>query len=167
MKTLIIALCLTSAIVFAQTPTRPTRALPQAASETGDVLPENYLLKLTVNDKDQQITELSVVIATTQFKADTFDPTMTITGALTPEEDGSILVRYALGTEIAVPSQTATMPSPSGQPVTTVSSIQYKTGSVQASVRLRLGEPVQILKSGTRSYQLTVSHLTEGTKKDK
>ena len=104
------------------------------------------------------------MVATSQFKADALDPTMTIVGTLAPEEGGTMLVRYQMGTEIAVPTQTLTAPSASGQPVTTASSIQYKSSSVQASVRLRIGEPVQILKSGTRSYQLTVSRLSDAAK---
>ena len=170
MKTLIITLCLISTVAFAQIPTLPRRVPPQApqgANETSDALPENYVLKLIVSDKDQQITELSVVVATAMFRADTFDPTMTLAGTLAPEDNGSILVRYTLGTEIAVPTQTLTTPSAAGQAVTTASSIQYKSGSVQASVRLHVGEPIQILKSGTRSYQLTVSRLAESAKKDK
>jgi hypothetical protein len=163
MKPLILTLCLISTFAAAQV---PARRVPVAEPPPiqGDTLPENYVLKLVVHDKEQQITELSVVVASSQVRADALDPVMTISGTLVVLEDGVLLFRYALGTEVAVPTQITAASSSSDRPVVTNQSIQYKSSSVQASVRLRLGEPVQILKSGTRTYQLTVSRLADSAK---
>jgi hypothetical protein len=162
MKALLLGFCLLSSIALAQV---PVRQIPQNGPPSqGDALPENYVLKLVVHDKGQQITELSVVIASNQVRADTLDPTMTISGTLSPENDGAILFRYQLGIEVAVPTQIASSPGISDRPVVVNQSIQYKSSSVQASVRLRPGEPVEILKSGTRTYRLTISRLAEGAK---
>jgi hypothetical protein len=167
MKTLIIALCLTSTIVFAQIPAPLRPSSQQGANAAGEVLPENYLLTLTVSDKDQLVTELSLVVASADFKAEVADPVITFTGTLTPDDKEGILMSYGLGTQVAVPSQVLTTQPPSGAPVTTSSSIQYRSSSVQATVKVRVGEPLNILKSGTRSYKLTISRLSEGTHKNK
>ena len=130
--------------------------------EDPDILPENYILSLTVTDKGKLLTELALVIATRQFNVTHIEYALNLVGTALPQDDGSILVRYSIGEEVAFSSQT-------GLPVTAeapaVGSIQYKTRSMSSAARLRVGEPVVILKDGSRVYQLSISRLAEGAKK--
>jgi len=161
MKKLIVALCFLSTLAFGQNP-QPVRIMPRPCTNPGvssagsvdaaaKVLPENYLLKLVVTEKDQQIGELSLVVATEAF-ASNADPQLGFAGTLTMEEDGTFVVRYALSTWIEV----------TNGPVT-----QGHNGSANTTVRLRNGEPLEILKTDKRTYQLTVSRLADSAKKAK
>lgn len=163
--------CLIAALVSvtsAQNPRAPIAGravLPAAANvaESDEPLPENYILSLTVTDKGRQVNELSIVVATAQFTAAAIDPAETISGTLTVQEDGTVLIRYSLSAQIAVSSQNGQIVTPEN-PAT---SVQYRNHSVRSSVRLRAGEPVVILKDGTHTYQLALHKLADGVKKDK
>jgi hypothetical protein len=159
MKTWIAALCLISTAAFAQnaeTPVAPPRRLPvpmvSASAENGaEFLPDNYLVRLVVAEKDQEKTELSVVVATTtQFNASAVDTTLSFIGMLVPQENGVINVRYTLNIQV---------------PVTEGSSNSFRSSACSSSVRMRLGETVQIFKSGAMSYKLTVSKLAADKEK--
>ena len=115
----------------------------------GKVLPENLQLKLIVTEKEQQIGEISCVVATTQFSTNAADPLIGFSGTIVPEEGGTFLVRYVLSQLFVTENR--------GSSNTTST----------ASVRLQLGEPIQILKLGNYTYQLTVSRLAEAPKKGK
>ena len=152
MKTWIAALCLISTTAFAQNSEGPAapvrRPVPMApiSSENGaEFLPDNYLVKLVVAEKEQAKTELSVVVATTSaFNASALDTTLNFGGSLVPQENGVMLVRYVLSIQV---------------PVTEGPSSNLRSSSCNASVRMRPGETVEIFKSGTMSYKLTVSKL--------
>ena len=162
MKAILAALCLIPAFALAQTPQPPVPPQPQPrlqrmpanpeSVQAEKVLPENLQLKLVVTEKEQQIAELSCVTAVTQFEVSSGDPMITLAGTITPEEGGSILIHCALGSSIKVSEGNNT---------------SYVGASYKSSVRLKLGEPVQIAKLGTRTYQLTVSRLAEPAKKGK
>ena len=165
MKSLTLFLCFLCTFAFAQS--APRNVQPGS----GEPLPMNYLLTLNASENDQPLAELSLVVATTDFTTDFIHPigalatvtvptNLTFTGTLSVQEDGSVLVRYALSCEVAVPTNTQTTKSPNGEQVTS-SSIQYKRSSTQASAKLRLNESLQILKSGTRTYRLTVSRISD------
>ena len=144
-------------MAFAQNAPAPIRrqlVLP-ASGEASAPLLANYLLKLKVADKDQPVFELSLVVATEQFSTNTVEPSLTFAGTIEPLADEAILVRYTLGIESA-------LQVPGGPP-----GLQYRTANVQASVRLHPGESIQIFKSGTRTYELSVELLAaEGKKTD-
>lgn len=119
-------------------------------------LPENYLLTLTVLEKEQVVTEMSLVLAAPEFTTnfpDAKSAITTFTGTILPEEGGTVLVRYAIGAEVALPV---------GEGQT-----QYKSISTQASVRLKPGEPVQIMKTDARSCRLSVVRLADHPAKTK
>ena len=168
MKTLTLLFCLICTFALGQS---PSRSLQSGSPPSGEPLPANYLLTLSVSDKDQPFTELSLVVATADFSTDAVHPidaketvtmpaSLTFTGSISVQEDGSVLIRYLLSYEVAIPTNMQTTKSANGEQVTN-SSIQFKRSSTQASAKLRLSEPIQILKSGTRTYRLTISRLTD------
>ena len=148
-------------LVLAQTaPPLPARAtVSQPGNDSAKPLPENYQLTLNVTEKDKPATELSMIIATADFKAETAEPSMTFTGTLTPEESGAIIVRYGLGVQVAVNSEPSPVPSPGFVGPPRVGATQFKNIAAQASVRVRLGEPLNILNTANRVFTLTVSLL--------
>jgi hypothetical protein len=86
----------------------------------------------------------SLVLATETFSASAGDPEVGFSGSVEVLENGVVLLRYNLSlTHVMAPGN----------------GVQYRSGSVQASVRLRPSESVQIFKSGTRSYDLTLEPL--------
>jgi hypothetical protein len=46
-----------------------------------------------------------------------------------------------------------------GEPVTVGNTTQIKTSATQGSVRLKLGEEVQIIRAGTRAARLSIKKL--------
>jgi len=165
MKTLIAVLCLVSTVAFSQAPSAPRRrdavppnlapncSAPPQGDTANEALPENYLLTLVVSDKDKVTTELSLVVATADFIVTAGDPRISFSGRIAPDDQGNnILIRYSLGTSVAVQNGNST---------------EYRDSTAQASVKVRLGEPIQILKSGTQTYKLTISRLPAETHKSK
>jgi len=166
-------LCLAAMAVFVFQPASQAQNSPvavparkvmqvQGRDDSGESLTGNYQLKLAVFEKDQPLAELMLVTATAGFRAEMPDPLVGFMGTIKPESDGTVLVSYQLNTQVAFPTQTV---SSSSQPASTVTNIEYKSSSAQASVILRLGEPIQIWKSGSRTYQLSISLLGEASKK--
>ncbi|MEA3211225.1 MAG: hypothetical protein QOE70_4282 [Chthoniobacter sp.] len=149
MTILVLAFCFTSAL--AQAPIFSRRpVLDQAPA-----WPENYQLILSVFDKDKLLHEISVLVASLEFRADSFDPTLTFQGTLVPAENGSFVLRYAVTAEIAVPTEPGTVPIgappvPAGRNVP----VQFKTQTAQSTVRVRPGQPIEILKTGDRIYRI-------------
>lgn len=156
MKTTLLALCTLCTVAAAQQPLQPPRRVVLPGFAEAAALAENYIVSLTISDKEQVVTEMALVVATAEFAIsfpDVKSVLTNFTGTLIPEESGSVLVRYTIASEIPVSV---------GQ-----NQIQYKTTSMQASVRLRPGEPVQILKSDTRSCRLSVERLAAPPAKTK
>ncbi len=117
---------------------------------------ENYVVTLTLTDKEQKTSELSLVVASADFKTDFPDTQSNINsfvGTLTPEEGDTVSIRYTLGGQLAVSV------SPGN--------VQYRTIATQTTVRLKLGEPVQILKSDARTCTLRISRLSDQQAKGK
>lgn len=157
MKPLLATLFLVSTFAVAQTPEPPRpvilRPVSQIPNETGDPLPQNYFLRLIVNDKDQQIEELSLVFSSTEMNAKNSD--LTFRGTFAPEENGTMLVRFRLiaGARIAG---------------TNGSTERIEaTGEAQTSVRVRIGEPIEIMRNGTKTYRLIIARDLPSSKKDK
>jgi hypothetical protein len=133
----------------------------------GEPLPANYQLTLELSENDQPASELSFVVATTEFTTDWVQPKderanvdvptfLRFTGSLAFQEDGSVLVRYKLGAEVAIRTEIQSLSKATVGKISTPS-IQFKTNSTEASARLKLNERFQILKIGSRTYRLTVS----------
>ncbi len=156
MKTFILVLCALCTVATAQQSLSPVRPRVQPGSTESAPLAENFIVSLTISDKEQVVTEMALVVATADFAISFPDVKLVMThftGTLVPEESGSVLIRYTIASEIPVPA---------GQ-----NQVQYKTTSMQASVRLRPGEPIQILKSDTRSCRLSVERLAAPPAKSK
>jgi hypothetical protein len=161
MKTIVLALLILSTTVRADPPPpeRPrVRALPNSQfGDSGQSLSENYIVSLTITDKEQVISELSLVVATAEFSTtfpDARANIATFLGTLSLEEGGDVLLRYTLNAEIAAPA-------PNQEPV------QSRTLQTRASVRLHFGEAVQIFKCGDRGCRLSISRLSEQKPKGK
>ena len=147
MKHLIFAAILFPSLLVAQTqqpvPMRPPQ--PRGLQVPADALPDNYQVTLIITDKDGQPVEVSVVVASTQFVASLGEQNLNFSGTLSIEEAGGIVVAYQLGWQTPVPAGN--------------NSIQYQTSSTQGSVRLKLGEEVQIIRAGTRTAKISIKKL--------
>ncbi len=172
MKTSLLVLALLATPVLAQLPGSSLmppqiRRLPGINSTQGaeatPAFSENYLVTLSVTEDGKPITELVIATARADFKADCVDPTVTFLGNLSLSEDGTVLLSYSLGAEVVVRvPKVENAPDVAAKPA----SIQYKTQSAQGEVRLRLGEPMNVLKTGARTYRLTVAKLPAGAAKE-
>ena len=148
MKYILFAAILLPSFLLAQTPQPvPIRQPMLPGSQTpADVLPDNYQVALTMTDKDGQPLEVSVVVASTQFTASLSDPSLTFSGSVTVEDSGSIIIAYSLGWETPIP-------------VGDGKSVQFRPSSTRGSVRLKLGEEIQIIRAGPRIARLSIKKL--------
>ncbi len=159
MKLTSFVVCAISAAALAQVPSpgvpntlptinRAVRVLNSDANAASvQTLPENYILSLAVSEKDKPVSEVSFVVATLDFNMSPLD--LTFVGTINPQEDGAFLIRYNIGTSIAVGVGNNT---------------QFKSISMSAAVRLRPGDSVQIYKSDERSYRLALTRLADQQK---
>ena len=163
MKTSLLIFAVLTAAALAQSPVPPQRVRTiqpfsqNQSPELTEAFAENYLVTLSVTDNGTPVTELVIATARAKFSANTVEPSFTLEGLLAPLDDGTVLVTYVFGAEVAVPMATQ---SEGGAVKST--SIQYKSQSAQAQVRLKLGESLNVLRTGQRTYRLTVSKLPEG-----
>jgi hypothetical protein len=152
MKLVLLAawLSLLCAVALAQQPQPPLPAVtrrPGFPINDSKPLPDNYQLTLKTIGQDKNASEFSLVLSSADFKADFPDAKSnisTLVGTLTPEEDGTLVFRYALGSELMI---------------TNGDNKSYKTMAFQSTVRLRPGEPVQIVKTDLFSIELTISRM--------
>ncbi|MGB8168367.1 MAG: hypothetical protein WCF18_12790 [Chthoniobacteraceae bacterium] len=151
MKHLLFAAVLLPLALLAQAPQlgMPVRPqLPGAGRAPADTLADNYQLTLTLTDKDGPPLEVAVVVASSQFTA-SLDSlgihNLAFTGTVTVEESGSIVIAYGLGWQ--TPSTTDN------------GNIQFHQSNTQGSVRLKLGEEVQIIRAGSRTARLAITKL--------
>jgi hypothetical protein len=146
MKSILLAAVLLPSILIAQIPQpMPMRQMVQRGIPAPtDALPDNYQVTLTITDKDGQPIEVSVVVASTRFNASLGDQHLTFEGAVAVEDSG-IVIAYALGWETLSPPAEG--------------NIQSRNSSMQGSVRLKLGEEVQIIRAGTRVARLSIKKL--------
>ncbi len=146
MKYLLLAALLIPSLLAAQLPmASPSAPLVRRAQPNPEILSDNYQITLIITDKDAQPTEVSVVVASSQFSASLGELDLNFTGSVIVEETGSLVVTYQLGWETLVPA---------GEKNT-----QYKSSATQGSVRLKLGEEVQIIRAGARTARLSVKKL--------
>ena len=124
---------------------RRTRVINPSGSQSSVDLPENYILTLTVAVKDKPASEISLVVASTNFTVSV--PLMNFQGTISAGEDGSFLVQYSLN-------------------ISNIdASAQHQMVATAAAVRLRVDEPVQIYKSEERSYKMALTRLADQAKK--
>ena len=150
MKYILLAAILLPSVLIAQSPPPPQRfpvrqVQPGQAQTPTDALPDNYQVTLTITDKEGQPMEVSVVIASTRFNVSLGEQGLTLQGAATVEESGSIVIEYALG-------WTTSFPSANNQ-------AEFRQSTTTGSVRLKLGEEVQIIKAGSRVARLSIKKL--------
>jgi hypothetical protein len=153
MKLTSLVFCIISAAALAQAPSpvvpnRVRMASADANAASVQILPENYILSLAVSEKDKPVSEISFVVATLDFNMNPLD--LSFVGTIFPQEDGGFLIRYNIGTSIAVGVGNNT---------------QFKNVSMSAAARLRPGDSVQIYKSDERSYRLSLTRLADQGKK--
>lgn len=152
MKLIVLSALLLPAVLMAQAP-QPAPPTSQrrlmvsqggGAQQSSELLPDNYQVTLNITDKDGTPLELSVVVASAQFTAMFGEQSLGFGGYVKVEESGSLLVSYDLNWQ-----------TPAGGPGST----QYVSSRMQGSVRLKLGEEVQIIRAGTRSARLSIQKL--------
>ena len=156
MKKLVIpALLLLATLAQAQV-SRPlpfNRSTPPDQIEQTPVLAENHLLTLTIKENDTVKTEFSMTVAGSNFSA-TFpavgDSIASFTGTISPEENGSIALKYMLGAEVRIPSEGG--------------AVQARALSFSATVRMRPGQVVQIFKLNGSTCELRLSKPAEAAK---
>lgn len=142
---LFIAVLVPSLLIAQSAPPGANRIAVRPSLQTpGKEFADNYQLTLIVTDKDGQPVEISVVVASAQFVAALGEPSLSFAGTLTVEEAGGILVNYTLGWETLI---------------TVGNGAQYKSSRTEGSVRLKLGEEVQILRAGARTARLSIKKL--------
>lgn len=100
--------------------------------ETDSTLRENYQMTLTLTDKDNQPIELAIIIASPRFTAVLGEQNVTFTGLLTVEETWMTL-DYNLAWQTILEGKNGP---------------QYTSSNIQTSVRLKLGEEVQLVRIG-------------------
>lgn len=123
----------------------PNRVRVPAVEPATEALPANYQIALSVTDKDGGTTEVSTVVASSRFSVSLGEPSLTFVGTLAVAEGGEITMNYTLGWEtlIAAPN------TPS----------QFRSSSVQGTVRLKEGEELIILRAGPRTAKVSVAKL--------
>jgi hypothetical protein len=151
MKLIVLSALLLPAVLMAQAlqpavPGGRRVVMPQGsgAQQSSELLPDNYQITLNITDKDGTPLELSVVVASTQFTAMFGEQSLVFGGHVKVEESGSIMVTYSLDWQT---------------PVGGAGANQFVPFSMQGSVRLKLGEEVQIIRAGTRSARLSIQKL--------
>ena len=152
MKLIVLSALLLPAVLMAQAvqpavPVVRQRIMPpqgSGAQQSSEMLPDNYQVTLTLTDKDGAPLELSVVVASAQFNAMFGEQNLGFGGYVKVEESGGILVSYSLDWQTPVGGAGAT---------------QYVPSRMQGSMRLKLGEEVQIIRAGTRSARLSIQKL--------
>jgi hypothetical protein len=110
-----------------------------------DAFPDNYLLVLTITDKDITPTEVELVVASPSFQATVGEHSLSFSGNIAMAADDRVIVAYQLGWQVPVS--------------TGKGSTQFVASSTQGSVRLKLGEDVQVIRAGTRSARLSIRKL--------
>ena len=148
MKHILLAAVLLPVMLRAQVPQPVSqRVLPSSFQPSATNLPDNYQVTLNITDKDgQQPLEVSVVVASSQFSAQLAEQSLSFSGNMSVEESGGITIGYTLGWQTPVTANNG-------------SSFQYLPSNTLGSVRLKLGEEVQIIKAGTRTARLSVKKL--------
>ena len=111
-----------------------------------EALKENYQLCLTITDKEKEPVEISIVVASSPFSATYGEENITFSGNVAAIE-AEILISYAIRWE------------PAGK---TLPNGPSSASNAQGSVRLKLGEDVQIVRTGTRVARLSMKKLEPG-----
>ena len=130
----------------------PPSSAPATGQDPNHNLAENYVIMLTMIEKDKPPVELSIMTSVPDFHVEMGEPAIVFSGVLTPIDKDEIEVRYNLSLAIEFSSNNA---------------VQYRNQAAGAGARLRLGETLQVLKVGPRTYKLTISRAAEDTKKEK
>lgn len=136
----LLAALLFPSILPAQSPPPPQAFRPVRPAESAR-LSENYAVTLRTTDGDGQPLELTVVTNSTQFDAKPGEQNIQFSGGIYVEETGELFVSYALGWDLL---------SAVGKEG------QIRHSSAQGSVRLKLGEEIQIYKAGAHTIVLGI-----------
>ena len=151
MKLIVLSALLLPAVLMAQAAQTAVPVVrrvnpPQGsgAQQSFELLPDNYQSTLNITDKEDTPLELSVVVASAQFTAMFGEQSLGFSGHVNVEESGGIMVTYSLDWQT---------------PVGGAGAKQYVPSRMQGSVRLKLGEEVQIIRAGTRSARLSIQKL--------
>jgi hypothetical protein len=111
-------------------------------------LPDNYQVTLTCTQKNGELAEVAIVIAGTHFSATLMEPKLLLDGRVTIEDSGEITLNYTLGWDTREPSQTMR------------GSYTIDPCMIAGSVRLKLGQEVQVFRAGGHMMRLSIKKLT-------
>jgi hypothetical protein len=91
-------------------------------------------------------------VAAGSFDVSSFDPQVSFSGTILNSDRSSIVLRYSLHIQKRVTY--TDQASETKNPFQTVQSVQ---GDVKSNARIKLGEPIDLLKLGPENVRLTVT----------
>jgi hypothetical protein len=133
------------------------------APGVGVRLSGNFLITLTVKESERQVGEVVVLTSSstvkTQANLDTSSTPESVSfeGTLEEQESGLFAWDYVLGYKL--PITTSTSGTAGSQLRTTI--VEYQSYSSQGSALIRIGRSYDLLKSGGRTYSVTITPAAE------
>lgn len=154
------------AVVPKAKPGMSPTGLPISMNKTpgaGVRLSGNFLITLTVKELERQVGEVtvltssSIVNTTANLDTSSTPESVSFEGTLEEQEGGIFAWDYTLGYKL--PVTTGTSGTPGSQLRTTV--VEYQSYSSQGSAWIRIGRSYDLLKSGGRTYSVTITPATD------
>ena len=115
---------------------------PQGITNT---FQENYALVLTISENKATVTEIELIVASPSFQATVGENRLSFSGSISIADADSAVVTFQLGWQT---------PLASGK-----DSTQLVPSNMQGSVRLKMGDEVQLMRAGSRSARLSIKRL--------
>jgi hypothetical protein len=155
MKSIVLTLLTTGVTLFAQQSdpiprSAPLTTLPNSYPRQGmqsatNVFPDNYALVLTITDKNAAPAEIELVVASPYFQAALGESNLSFSGSISIADAESAIVTFQLGWQAPVSA---------GK-----DSTQLVASNMQGSVRLKMGDDVQVMRAGSKGARLSIRKL--------
>lgn len=124
-------------------PAPPTlSANPQGVT---NVFQDNYALVLTITDNKAVPTEIELLVASPSFQATIGEHYLSFAGTISIVDAESAVIAFQLGWQTPVQI---------GK-----DSTQLVPSNMQGSVRLKMGDEIQVMRAGSRSARLSIKKL--------
>ena len=129
---------------------------PTAFASESDTDPasyeNNYRFSLSYSGSGDGNTAIEFVVAAESFDVSSFDPQVNFSGTILHSDRNSVALRYSLHIQKRVTY--SDQASDTKNPFQPVQSVQ---GGVKSTARVKLGEPIDLLKLGPENVRLTVT----------
>ncbi len=119
-------------------------------------LGDNYQLTLGESDGTGSSVEIRLVFASERFEVRADEPALVFIGTVDEHTPDGMLVHYTLTVESVIRTGVHASAAGGGGQTQTIQRVQTGT---QSSARLRLGEAIEILSIGERTYSLKISEM--------